>query len=307
MKTVIVGAGAMGTLMAAKLCMSGHGVWLFEINPERVTQIREKGIVLEDAAGRQQVASVRVTSDPEALGTVDTAVFLVKSFDTDAAVRRVRPSFSEKTTVLTLQNGLGNIEAIQSLVPANQILAGTTSHGALLVDHGHVRHTGTGDTFVGEVDINQASHLEKIIELFSGSGIAVMVADDIYALLWAKLLVNICINPLTAITGITNGQLPEMPHLMAVVQKVLAEGMQVASAVGVRLPSETPLDKVLAVCRNTASNRSSMLQDVLAGRKTEIDYINGAVVRLGKQHGVSVPVNRILVHLVKSIEQVAGG
>jgi len=305
-KTVIVGAGAMGILMAAKLCRAGRSVWLFEINAERVTQIREQGITLEDSAGRWRTDAVRVTSNPAEIGSADAVFFLVKAFDTAAAVERILPVVTDHTSVLTLQNGLGNIEAIQHCISPDQILAGTTAHGALRLADGHVRHTGVGDTVVGAVDVNSKIHLEKVVDLFRGTDVALTVTKDVDSLLWGKLLINISINPLTAITGINNGKLPEIPHLVTVVQQVLDEGTRVAGAAGVEIPFATPLDKVLQVCRNTAANRSSMLQDVLAGGKTEIDYLNGAVVRAGQQYGVSVPVNRVLVQLVRSVEQMSG-
>lgn len=304
-KIVVVGAGAMGTLISARLCLPGHEVWILEVNDYKINRIRERGVLLEEPDGRRISEFPFITSSPLEIGTADAVVFLVKAFDTETAVQQVLPVIAEKTAVLTLQNGIGNLEIISQHVPGKQLLAGTTSHGALLIDAGHVRHTGEGETIIGALAAERNLYAEKMKALLDGAGIGTTVSGDVNSLLWGKLLVNMSINPLTAIMRIKNGDVFNRPQLVAVIKEVIAEGLKTASNIGVNIPYDHPLDKVKQVCRMTSENNSSMLQDVMAGRKTEIDQINGAVVRLGESLGTETPVNRMLTQLVSAIAQIS--
>ncbi len=304
MKMVVVGAGAMGTLITARLCMAGHEVWLLETNGQRVKNIRKKGILLDEKDISRSLKFNSITSDAAEIGTADVVIIMVKAFDSEAAVKLVLPAITEKTAVLTLQNGIGNIELICKYISEEQVLAGTTSHGALLLDDGHVRHTGEGDTIIGSLTVNSENYTETLKRIFDNSGINTSISSDISSLLWGKLLVNISINPLTAIMRINNGSILELPHLIEIIKKVLDEGVKIASDIGVKLPYDDPLKKVKEVCLNTSANNSSMLQDVLAGRTTEIGQINGAIVKYGEKSGILTPVNRMLTELVMSIEQI---
>ena len=304
MKTVVVGAGAMGTFITAWLSMAGHEVWLLEVNDKRVTKIKENGICLEENDDSNNIKFPTITSNPSKIGEVDVVIIMVKAFDTEDAVKLVLPSISEKTVVLTLQNGMGNIELISKYIAKERVIAGTTSHGALLIDDGHVRHTGVGDTIIGALSADSEKHTGKLKELLDDSGINTSVSDDVTSLLWGKLLINMSINPLTAIMRIKNGRIVELPHLIEIIKQLLAESLKVASEIGINIPYDNPLEKVIQVSRNTSQNNSSMLQDILAGRRTEINQINGAIVTYGEQCGVETPVNKMITKLVMSIEQI---
>ena len=304
MKTVVVGAGAMGTFITARLFMAGHEVWLLEVNDNRVTKIKENGICLEENDDSNNLKFSTITSNPCEIGEVDVIIIMVKAFDTEDAVKLVLPSISEKTVVLTLQNGMGNIELISKYIAKERVIAGTTSHGALLIDDGHVRHTGVGDTIIGALSADSEKHTGRLKELLDDSGINTSVSDDVTSLLWGKLLINMSINPLTAIMRIKNGRIVELPHLIEIIKQMLAESLKVASKIGVNIPYDNPLEKVMEVCRKTPLNNSSMLQDILAGRRTEINQVNGAIITYGEQFGVETPVNKMLTKLVMSIEQI---
>ncbi len=305
MKTVVVGAGAMGTFITARLSMAGHEVWLLEVNDKRVTKIKENGICLEENEDSNVLEFPTITSDPNEIGEADAVILMVKAFDTEDALKLVLPAISEKTVVLTLQNGMGNIELIRKYISEERVIAGTTSHGALLIDDGHVRHTGVGDTSIGSLSVDSEKHTGKLKELFDDSGINTSISDDVTSLLWGKLLINMSINPLTAIMRIKNGRIVELPHLIEIIKQMLAESLKVASKIGVNIPFDNSLEKVMEVCRNTSQNNSSMLQDILAGRRTEINQINGALVTYGEQCGVETPINKMLTGLVMSIEQIS--
>ena len=304
MKTVVVGAGAMGTFISARLCMAGHEVWLLEVNDKRVTKIKENGICLEENDDSNNLKFPTITSDPNEIGEVDAVIIMVKAFDTEDAVKLVLPAISEKTVVLTLQNGMGNIELISKYIAKERVIAGTTSHGALLIDDGHVRHTGFGDTILGALSADSEKHTGKLKALLDDSEINTSISDDVTSLLWGQLLINMSINPLTAIMRIKNGRIVELPHLIEIIKQLLAECLKVATKISVNITYCNSLEKVMEVSRNTSQNNSSMLQDILAGRRTEINQINGAIVTYGKQCGVETPVNKMLTKLVMSIEQI---
>jgi len=304
MKTVVVGAGAMGTFITARLYMAGNEVWLLEVNDKRVKKIKENGICLEENEDSHVLKFPTITSNPEEIGAADAIIIMVKAFDTEDAVKLILPIISEKTVILTLQNGMGNVELISKYITKERVIAGTTSHGALLIDDGHVRHTGFGDTIIGSLSADLENNTNKLKELFDNSGIKTTISNEVTSLLWGKLLINMSINPLTAIMRIKNGRIVELPHLIEIIKQLLVESLKVATRIGVNIPYDNPIEKITEVSRNTSQNNSSMLQDILAGRRTEINQINGAIVTYGKQCGVETPVNKMLTELVMSIEQI---
>jgi 2-dehydropantoate 2-reductase len=304
MKTVIVGAGAMGCLFAGMLSKAGLEVWLLDKNAERVEEVIDRGLLIEQADGKWHTPFDTITSNPETIGTADIVIIFVKAYDTGRAVKAVSPAVSEKTTVLTLQNGLGNIEKIRETVPEEQIIAGTTAHGSTLLGVGHVRHAGIGETVIGPVNASGRDRPQAVKELFEDAGISTALTKDINSVLWGKLLVNIGINPLTAIMRIKNGQILDCPPLVSIMHRAVDEGVTVAGKLGISIPFSDPAKKVEQVCKATSENISSMHQDIKAGRKTEIAHINGAVVQYGKKVNIPTPVNSMLTGLVQSIEKI---
>ncbi len=304
MKIVIIGPGAMGCLFAFYLLRTGHEVWLLDYREERAAFIRTHGLTIEGVSGNYQIPFSRITTDVQQFGKADLVIIFVKAYATERAVKQIEPAIKSNTIMVTLQNGLGNIECITAQVPNVYLIAGTTAQGATLLAPGHIKHAGIGETIIGNTKGSGKFHIEFVRDLFMNALIPVNTTEDVMSLLWGKLLINCGINPITAIMQIKNGQLPDSPDLCAVMQRAVEEGIQVARSLGIRIPYENPVEKVLDVCRATADNRSSMLQDIEAGRKTEIEYMNGAIVRLGEQQGISVPVNRFLTEMVRALESV---
>lgn len=304
MKIVIAGPGAMGSLFAGMLCKAGYTVWLLARNEHRVRGILKAGLILETESQVWHTGLTTITSNPEAIGTADILIICVKAYDTAKAIHQALPVISEKTTVLTLQNGLGNIEKICEAVSSDQVLAGTTAHGATLLGDGHVRHAGTGETVIGAVNPAGRHRAGAVQKVFADSGIITTVSDTITSVLWGKLLINAGINPLTAIMRIKNGQILKYPSLCSIMRRAVAEVCDITDALKITLPFTDPVKRVEEVCRATADNISSMHQDIIAGRKTEIDHINGCVVSFGQTLHVPTPVNSMLTGLVKSIEQI---
>jgi 2-dehydropantoate 2-reductase len=223
------------------------------------------------------------------------ALFLVKSWQTREAARRLAECLAPDGIALTLQNGLGNLELLEAELGRTRVALGVTTLGATLLGPGRVRVGGTGATYV-------APHprLEPLVDLLQVAGFEVHPADDLDSLVWGKLVVNCAINPLTALLEVPNGELLERPGSRQVMHEAARETAGVAEAIGVRLPYPDPIEQVEAVARRTAGNLSSMLQDVRRGAPTEIDAINGAVVGVAQGAGVPVPVNRTLWNLVRA-------
>ena len=300
MKVAIVGPGAMGCLFGAFLAKAKEEVWLVDKNEGRADKIRESGIVVEGMSDIK--IKINVTSESKEIGVADLIIICVKSYDTDSAVKAVKEIIGNETAVLTLQNGIGNIQVISELVGQDRVIGGITSQGANVVEPGHIRHAGRGETIIGRVDGRLTGALRNISNVFNRAGFDTRISRDINGLIWSKLIINIGINALTALTRLNNGRLTEYDGTKEVMRQAVYEAVKIAKKKRIKLIYDDPLQKVESVCSATAPNISSMLQDILNKKKTEIDFINGAIVRQSKNLGIPTPVNEALTNLVKTIE-----
>ena len=305
MKIFIAGAGALGSLFAGMLAEAGHELCLLEKDAGRVNAIQCFGLSIERDGVELPATRPAITSNVSDAGIADLLVLLVKAYDTEHAVQACLPAIGSHTMVLTLQNGLGNIEAIAGHVPQDMILAGITAHGATLLGNGRVRHAGWGDTVIGALLPEGGMRAYAVQDVFQSAGIQTMVTGDIHSVIWGKLLVNVGINALTACMGVKHGRVGNMQHLYAVMGRAVVEGAAVAGRLGIAPPYSDPVARTADVSRATAENISSMLQDIRSGRRTEIDSINGIVEAYGKSLGVATPVNSMLTCLIKSFEKAA--
>ena len=298
MRIAIIGIGAMGCLFGARLAPLADvvmvGTW-----PEGLAALRERGITLADAQGERTI-SVKVAGEA-ALPPCDLALILVKSYQTARAAQQAAELLAPQGLALTLQNGLGNEEVLAASLGAARVALGVTAQGAMLLGPGRVYHAGAGPTHLG-VTPATCERLEDIGALFRQAGFETYLTENIAGLVWGKLVVNSAINPLTALLRVPNGALLENESARALMDAVAWETAAVAQAQGIRLPFDDPAERVREVAARTACNRSSMLQDVLRGTPTEIDAINGAVVRTGQRLGVPTPINATLWRLVCALE-----
>jgi 2-dehydropantoate 2-reductase len=301
MKTVIMGAGAMGSLFGGLLTLSGEDVWLVDIWKENIDAMRSNGLKVEDR-GKVQIIPVKATTDVASVGKADLILFFVKTYQTEKAVSDVLVLQKENTVFLTLQNGLGNEEAICKQVDRRKVILGVTGQGATLLGPGHIRHAGWGKTYVGELDEKITDRVTQIAQVFRKAGIETEVSSHIHDLVWEKLLVNVGINALAALTGLKNGQLLDYPETVRLMEALVSEAVEVARRKEIQI-DENPMNRVRTVAEATRENRSSMGQDFDHKRRTEIDAINGAVVREAERLGISVPVNRAITDLIKVIEK----
>ena len=300
MKIVIVGAGALGTLLAALLSKTKSDIWILEKDKARANVLSRDGITVEGLSNFK--AQVKATTDHEEIGAADLVIISVKSYNTKEASLCAKPLISDNTAVLTLQNGIGNIEVISEVAGAERVLGGVTNLGATLLGTGKVRYAGKGETTIGRMDGQMPVVTRSVREIFNKAGLDTKISRDIKGVLWSKLIINAGINALTALTRLPNGKLVEFEGTRKLMREASAEAVKVAKRKRIKLIYDDPLAKVEAVCEATSANISSMLQDILKKKRTEIDFINGVIVRHGQELGVPVPVNSMLVDLVKSIE-----
>ncbi len=300
MKIAIVGAGAMGCLYGARLSVvEEHQVVLLDVWQEHVDAVRARGLLVEEGGAIFSYRRVTAESRAEAVGPADLAILFVKSTKTAEAMESSRAVFGPDTTVLTLQNGLGNTDIIGRVVVPTNILAGTTAHGATMLGPGKIRHAGFGKTVLGALEPGRQELAERIGALFRRAGLETETSANVMGLVWDKLLVNVGINALTALTGLENGALLRYPELTQLMEEAVREGVSVAKAAGITLGFSDAVAHTREICLATAGNRSSMLQDVANGKETEIDMLNGAVLREGQRYGVDTPVNRVLTSLIR--------
>jgi 2-dehydropantoate 2-reductase len=275
-------------------------VALVEKVPERRDTIAREGIRAEGVTGEYTVP-VPISSGKPSL-VPDVILMFVKSSETREAAEAVKSWLEPGTSVLTLQNGLGNVEMLEEILGQGRVLGGTTSEAATLLSHGKIRHAGRGKTLIAPLE-SPLTKAREIASTFLRAGFETEVTHDLNSLLWGKLIVNVGINAIAAITRLKNGQLPQFPEILVMIEEAVTEAAAVAKARKVKLPYADPLSRVLEVCSATSGNVSSMLQDVLNKRPTEIDFINGAVVREGQALGIPTPINRTLTSLVRVIQQ----
>ena len=300
MNFLIVGPGAMGCLFASRLCMAGYGVTLLDYKRERAEQISRQGIIVEGVTGEYTV------NVPVAVGETgsqpDYVLICVKAIKTREAGEEIAPWLPKKSIIVTLQNGIGNMETLTEIFEKERVVGGITSEGATVLGWGRIRHAGRGPTVFGPED-NPGARLANLVSAFNKAGFKAKSTVDVESLIWGKLIINAGINALTAITRLKNGRLPDIESARLVIKEAVIEAAAVAEAKKIGLPYPDPFRRVLDVCRDTAENTSSMLQDVLNKKATEVDYINGAVVREGDVLGILTPTNRVLTSMVRAIQE----
>lgn len=302
MKIAIVGPGALGALIAGFLKhKTKEEIWLLDKHEERARKERESGIRIEGISG-SILAKLNVTADPKEIGAADIVIICVKSYSTEDACKDIKEMVTDKTHVLSLQNGIGNIQILNDHFGPERVIAGITNHGSTLLDVGRVRHAGRGDTIIGTSGGRVMGEIRTVAAILSKAGFETKISKDIDSVIWSKLIVNVGINALTAITRLANGRLVEFEETRSVMRTAVQEAVRVVKRKRIKLAYDDAIQKVETVCKATSENVSSMLQDVLNKKRTEIDFINGAIARQGKALGIPTPVNEVLTNIVKTIE-----
>lgn len=304
MKILVIGAGAMGCLFAGRLKAQQADVLLYNRNNPHVEQINQSGLVIVERDDKETTIPLQVVQAVSKADGYDVVLVLVKAHATRTVLETMKNSFSPQTLLITMQNGLGNLETIVELFPENPAVAGTMGSGASVESAGKILHRGWGKNYIGKAeDADAQKKLIEFIELLNRSGLETEVAEDVQAVIWNKLFVNVAFNSLTALTRLRNGDILNTDEGQDLLRNVVREAAQVAEKVGVTVNAEQTIANCLRMGReDIAANKSSMLMDILHKRKTEIDAINGAVAKLGRRHGIDTPYNDLITGIIKVIE-----
>lgn len=301
MEIVIIGSGAMGSLFGGLLAEDGHDVTLVDIWEEHVKAMNKDGLVISTPDGSERSIDVNAVTDPATVQSVDLVMIFVKSIHTESAVKDATPILGEDVDVLTVQNGLGNAETIAEQVPKDRVIGGVTSQGAFLEGPGQITHAGRGPTSIGRYFAGNDADVQEIADRFTAAGIETDITDTVQDAVWEKVLVNLGINAATALARVKNGLIAEVTSGRQLAKSAVTEGKTVAEQEG-RTVRDDIVDYVLEIAAETAANKSSMRQDLEGSRTTEIEALNGEIVRRAERHGIETPVNRTLTQLVRLAE-----
>ncbi|MGU7772210.1 ketopantoate reductase family protein [Burkholderia sp. MR1-5-21] len=306
MRIAILGAGAMGSLFGGLLAEAGEDVTLIDVNDAHLAAIHRDGLRIENDRGDRRVSALRaVRPDAAALAhgePFDLLIVFTKSLHTRAALGGVRALLTPHTSVLTLQNGLGNVETLREFVPMERILVGVTTWPADVAGLGHVRSHGDGVIRMMSADGATRPVASAAADALTRAGLTCTLDADVWASIWEKVAFNAALNTLCAVTGCTVDQLGARDDGPRLALAIAAETAAVACAKGIAVDAERIAAKVRHAIDAHRGHRPSMLQDVLAGRRTEIDAINGAVVAAARETGIAVPHTETLLGLVRLID-----
>lgn len=304
MKIAVLGAGALGCAIGGALAEAGNDVVLINRNRAHVEAIRAGGLRMRGPTGERRMA-VRAELDCGSLAPVELVIVLVKSFHTQEAIRAATPLIGAETVVLSLQNGLGHEDILADAVGRARVVAGKTYVGGVMLAPGHIISGTEGkETLIGELDGSDSARIRRIAATFEAAGLRTTVSTTIMGTIWDKLLINVATGAVSGITGLPYGPLYAIPEIEATAVAAVQEAIDVARASGVALSSIDPRAAWTKAAAGLPEDfKTSMLQSLEKGSITEIDFINGAVVRWGQRCGVSTPVNATLVACIKGVER----
>jgi 2-dehydropantoate 2-reductase len=301
-KIAVVGAGAMGSVYAGLLAAAGNEVWAVDPNREHVEAIRERGLRVEGASG-DRVVRLRATTDPAEAGVADLVVVATKARHVEDAATGARPLVGPATVVVTIQNGLGSAEKVARILGDERVAVGVAGgFGASLVAPGHVHHNGWELVRLGERRGPATPRLERVAGAWRAAGFRAETCDDVDRIVWEKLVCNACFSGVCLVLERTIGEIADDPHSWRVAAACAREAYEVARAKGVALAFDDPAAHARAFGERIRDARPSTLLDHLAGRRSEIDAINGAIPEAARQVGLTAPVNETVAALVRAKE-----
>ena len=301
MHTVIIGAGAMGSLIGYLLFRAGAQVDLIERDPAIVRAINAEGLRVEGVSGGH-IVPLRVRAEAPDGAAADMIFVLVKAQDTAAAIETIRPLVSSRTVAVTWQNGVGSERLLGEALGRERVIAGVTNLGASLLAPGHVLHTSWGGTTLAALEPAAHDRAESAASFLTRHGLKTTVTADAASMLWGKVIVNVGVSAITTLARVRNGRLLDVPAAKELMHAAVKEAQQVLELAQIKLPYRNPLTQIEQSLGRTADSLSATLQDHYRGRPTEIDFINGAVVRLAEELSLDAPINRTLTLLVKTAE-----
>jgi len=304
MKCAVLGAGAVGCYYGGMLARAGHDVTLIG-RPVHVEAFRKNGLRFEAKTFDERVR-VEASTEATALKGAELVLFCVKSTDTEKAAREMAPHLGRDALVVNLQNGVDNAERIQRAI-GRAVIPAVVYVATEMAGPGHLKHHGRGDLVIGALRGAPAgaAELAKARDAFTAAGVPVVVSDNVEGELWGKLVVNCAYNAISAIGQQPYGRMVQVPGIRELMKSVVDEALAIAAARDVRLAPDTHA-RVAGIAEAMPTQYSSTAQDLARGRATEIDHLNGYLVREGEALGIPVPANRALHALVKLLEKKAG-
>src|SRR6266700_6040829 len=300
MKICIIGCGAVGSLFAAHLARAGEAeVWAYDVWNEHIDAIRKHGLRLSGAA--EFTAQMNATSNPQELPRCDYGIVATKAIHTASAIAQVAHIFDDRSAVCSVQNGVGNEEIIAEHV--RYVIRGTTFPAGHPIAPGHVGYDIKGDTWIGPFEPTNPpmSKVDELAGLVTGAGMNTIALKDARGAQWTKLIFNASTNPVGALTLLHHGAAARFQPTGQLFNDLIAEGEAVAKSLGIALHGD-PRQLVQKGANAPGKHRASMLQDVLAKRQTEVDFMNGAITNWGQKVGVPTPLNKALWQLIKGLE-----
>jgi 2-dehydropantoate 2-reductase len=302
-RTAVIGGGAMGGALAADAVGAGQDVVLVDVSADLVRHLSEHGLTVEGPQGTENV-TVAATTDPGEAGEVDLAVVFVKGHHTPSAARTVAGLLGPDTVVLTLQNGWGNADELARVLPPERLVMGVTYHSCTAAGPGHVRHTGRGPTLVGPyLADGPVDPAQRAAAVLTAAGWEAVATCAVRTEIWKKLVLNAATLPTAALARLPAGEVGRPGPLLDLVDALAAEAVAVARAQRLDIELDERVARIHAVLEAAGSGKASMLQDVEATRKTEIETVNGAVARMGAELGVPTPLNTAMAALVGGLER----
>lgn len=302
MRIAVIGTGAMGSIYAALLADAGHDVWAVDAWQDHVNAMRGTGLRVEGASGDRTV-KLNATTNAADVGEAELVIIATKADNAEAAAHAAKPILSENAVVLTIQNGLGSADLVASVVGGDRVMMGVVGgFGASMKGPGHAHHNGMEFVRLGAFEGGMTPRFEEIAEVWRSGGFKVLTFDDIHKMVWEKLICNATYSGPCTLTGLTIAGIQASPDAWSVAQGCAKEAYSVARAKGIALDFDDPVAYVKAFGEKIPNAKPSMLQDHLAGRRCEVDVINGAIPRVGAELGLETPVNSLVVALIKAKE-----
>jgi len=299
----VLGAGAVGCFYGGMLARAGHRVTLIG-RPAHVQAIAAHGLRMQTLSFQEQVP-LAASTDASAVAGADLVLLAVKSTDTEAAGEEMRAHLKPGALVLCLQNGVDNAERLRAMLPGLKVAAAVVYVATEMAGPGHLRHHGRGELVIEPLPSDPSSSA-AIAQAFTAAGVPTTLSDNVRSALWAKLILNCAYNALSALGRLPYGELVQRPGVLDVIRDVVAECKAVAAADGVNLPADVDTS-VRRIPETMPMQHSSTAQDLVRGKPSEIDFLNGHVVKRGEVLGVPTPANRVLWTLVKLAESRSGG
>ena len=301
MRIYMIGAGAMGGVYGGLLTRAGYAVTLIDPREDHIRKIQSEGITIEGARGTH-VIRLPAQIDHAGLPPADLAIVFTDANSTRDAAKAARQLLKSDGFALTLQNGIGNVEALVAELGSERVIAGVSMNSAANPEAGRSAYTNVGMTSIGELDGRDTPRVKQVAVMLNKAGIPTEIIPDPMNWIWGKFVLNCGVNALTAVTGLRSGEMFRTPEVSALQDRVIDEIMAVVERKKLMLPEKDPRKKIKDHCR-IRYNKPSMMQHIEQGRRTEIDALNGALVREAKALGIATPYNEAVVAVIKGLEK----